>query len=194
MKIDKAILEKAAMCKFVDPITGLPPQDEISLSALLSIYHQQGRIGWNKVQLLMPYCTDSTTIASEVLKPSGSFSSEYPLFWRTNEELNARGGMRPDFIYISPDLRIVALIENKIGANDTHKDDSYGGQFGRYIKYLMESNIAEPYMILITSQFFLSKSPPWYATELQHAVNIQQSEGKIKTRIIVWEDILEAFS
>jgi hypothetical protein len=187
------VFERAAIQKFVDPITGLPPQNEVSLSALLSIYHQRGQIAWNKVPLLMPDCTDTKTTAADVLNASGSLTTEYPLFYK-KEGVDAYGDMRPDFIYISQDRRTVALIENKIGANDTHKGDSYGGQYGRYIKYLMESKVAEPYMIIITSRSFLGKSPPWEATELQQAVKIQQSEDKVKARIIAWEDIIDAFS
>jgi len=36
----------------LDPITQLPARDENSISALLCIYHQQGKIDWAQVPLL----------------------------------------------------------------------------------------------------------------------------------------------
>jgi hypothetical protein len=85
------------------------------------------------------------------------------------------------------------FIESKLGAVDTHKNDEYGGQFGRYIKYLMESKVRERFMVLLTSSIYLRKNPPWYATELKIAVDIQKSSSLVRTVIIAWEDILNAF-
>jgi len=195
-KVDAVILDAAADRGFVDPITALPPRGETGLSSLLSIYHQQGRIDWSLVKLYKANYMPTEELASDLFSNGGTLCAEYPLFFDPNNkaDTDSRGGMRPDFMYMSADQRVVALIENKIGADDTHKSDEYGGQMGRYIQYLVESSVVCPYVILLTSQFFLSKSPPWYATEFQESVNLHGSEGKVKCRIIVWEEILRAFS
>ena len=186
------ICQQAITSGFVDPITKLPPRDECSLSALLCLYHHARQIAWERVPMLSPSCAPTGRTAAEVLGRPGCLCSEYPLFWNTPAELEARGGMRPDFLFLSNDRTVAAFIENKVGADDTHKGDAYGGQFGRYIKYLMQSDVEEPYMILLTSSVYLCKTPPWYATELQAAVMLQSASQSICTLIIRWEDVLRA--
>lgn len=191
---DKSILQAAETCGFVDPITGLPPRGEVDLSALLSIFHQRGQINWSLVKLRDENCKLTGEFASEIFSQAGALCAEYPLFLDPAIHEDSRGGMRPDFMYISNDLNIVALIENNIGAGDTHKADKYGGQLGRNIQYLLESSSAARYVILLTSEFFLKKNPPWYATEFQESVRLQNSAQIVKSRILVWEEILQAFT
>lgn len=196
MSLDNTILEKAKSSGFVDPLTGHPPTDETTLSALLSIFHQQRRIDWSKVKMRMP---QNPTIkidetADQVINQDGCLSAEYPLFWESHEQFDAYGGMRPDFIYISGDGKTVALIENKIGASPTHKGDSYGGQFGRYTKYLGECVLPRRYLILITMGTYIERKPPWYTGELLAAAAKWNSDRKVEYRIIIWEDILKAFA
>lgn len=189
----KYIYKTASQVGFIDPITKLLPRDERSISALLCIYYQQGRIDWSKVPVLDLTCQPSGLTAENLLGQAGILCSEYTLFWATKPECDAYGDMRPDFLYLSKDGNTVAIMENKLGAGDTHAGDHYGGQFGRYIQYLKQAPFSNRYMILLTSNHFLSKPVPWYATELRQAEEIQQSEEWVHSIIIRWEDVLAAF-
>lgn len=188
------IYVRAARIGFVDPVTGLPPGDERTISALICIFHLHNRIDWEKVDLLDTKCQTTGSKASEIFSVPGALCSEYPLFWASTEDCNAFGEMRPDYLYIARDLSLTAILENKFGAGDTHAGDGYGGQFGRYIKYLKQSSSKHKYMVVISSRFYLEKEPPWYASELSLAEGIQSSSVNIKSRIIRIEDILDAFS
>jgi hypothetical protein len=188
------ICEHASAAGFVDPITKLPPRDECSLSALLCFYHHTGNIDWKKVPMISSNRAETGETAAAILAQSGYLGCEYPLFWETALELEARGGMRPDLLFLSSDQSTVAIVENKVGAADTHKGDEYGGQFGRYIKYLLDIHIEQRYMILLTSEFYIHKEPPWYLTELQEAEEIQGSREKVRSVVIVWEHVLRAFA
>jgi hypothetical protein len=194
--IRKRILKRASTVGFVDPITNLPPVDECSLSALLCFYHHTGNIDWNQVPLRLSSDPTMTgdTVASLVFTQPGFISCEYPLIWETEEQKDERGSMRPDLVFLSDDQSTVVIIENKIGAAVTHKGDKYGGQFGRYIKYLMASHIERRYMVLLTSTEYIQKTKPWYTTELQHAENSLDSRGKVSGVVIVWEDVFKAFA
>jgi hypothetical protein len=193
MNIEDKVYANAIRVGFVDPITKLPPKDERAISALMCIYHQQKKISWDKVNLLDIDCALTGRMASDIFEQSGSICTEYPLFWSNKEECDAYGDMRPDFVYLSNNLQMTAIIENKLGASDTHSGDQYGGQFGRYIQYLKQSPALEKYIVLLTSRYFLSKTPPWYVKELADAERIQASNKTIKARIIQLDEILEAF-
>ena len=190
----KKIYETASRVGFLDPITKLPPRDERSISALLCIYHQQGKIDWAKVPLLDAKCQQIELTAEAVLGQPGILCSEYTLFWATKSECNAYGDMRPDFLYIASGDETAAIIENKLGAGDTHKRDHYGGQFGRYIQYLKQASAKNKYMILLTSKCYLPESVPGYASQLQLAEKLQRSAASIRSVIICWEDVLGAFA
>ncbi len=189
----ETICKQAATCQFLDPLTNLPPRDECSLSALLSIYHHAGQIAWERVPIVSTECKRLPGSAADIFRRPGCLCSEYPLFWDNDEQCRARGNMKPDWLLLGPSREWAAIIENKVGAADTHKGDEYGGQFGRYIKYLMEAKVGERFMVLLTSSVYLRKNPPWYATELKDAVDRQKSSSLVSTVIIAWEDILSAF-
>ncbi|MGQ9691590.1 MAG: hypothetical protein ACUVQY_10120 [Thermoproteota archaeon] len=191
-EICRAICDLAKETRFVDPLTKLPPFDEISLSALLCIYHQAQRILWKEVPLILPSCKPSGRTAADIFGIPGYLCGEYPLFWQTKDQLRDRGGLRPDLLFISRDQRVAAFIENKIGAS--HKDDSYGGQFGRYAKYLVEARVQKPYLLLLTSTTFISKTPPWYVTELQKGVGLHSPDGSVQAFVMLWEDVLRAYN
>jgi hypothetical protein len=95
-------------------------------------------------------------------------------------------------LFLSSDQRIAAFIENKIGAG--YKDDSYGGQFGRYAKYLVEARVHEPYLLLLTSTSFISRMPPWYVRELQKAVKLRSPGRGVQAFVMLWEDVLRAYN
>jgi len=191
-EICRTICDQARGTGFVDPLTKLPAFDEISLSALLCIYHQAQRIRWEEVPLILPSCKPSGRTAVDIFGIPGYLCGEYPLFWQTNDQLRDRGGLRPDLLFLSRDQRVAAFIENKIGAG--HKDDSYGGQFGRYAKYLVEAGVLEPYLLLLTSTTFISRTPPWYVRELQKAVEPHRSDGSVQAFVMLWEDVLRAYN
>jgi hypothetical protein len=75
--------------------------------------------------------------------------------------------MRPDFLFLGASGNIAALVEHKLGAGITHRGDSFGGQLGRYARYLAESSIPEVYVVLLTAEAFIRRVPPWYVTELE---------------------------
>jgi hypothetical protein len=179
----QTVCAQAAALQFLDPLTNLPPRDECSLSALLTVYHHQGQIAWERVPMLSSECNPLHGSAADIFKRPGCLCSEYPLFWDNDDECRARGGMRPDWLLLGTNREWAAIIESKLGAVDTHKNDEYGGQFGRYIKYLMESKVWERFMVLLTSSIYLRKNPPWYATELKIAVDIQKSSSLIRTAL-----------
>jgi hypothetical protein len=185
-----AICATAKQIGFVDPLTKLPPRDEITLSALLVLYHQADRIQWNRVPLLLTSGADSGTAASILFDNPGGLCSEYPLFWASPEELEARGGMRPDLVYVSHAGDLFALIENKVGGGLTHKGDSFGGQFGRYLKYLVDTRVTSAYFILLTSEAMLAKPTPWYVRELEAARSLQCPAGEVQTFVMTWQAVL----
>lgn len=188
------IKEQAEKVRFVDPLTGLAPTDEVTLSALLPIFHYRGRIDWSRVPLrkLDRPLSHPEESANFVISGIGCLSAEYPLFWQTEDQEQSYGGMRPDFIYLSSDNNTVALIENKIGSGLTHKGDSYGGQFGRYIKYMLGCNISRKFVLLVTLMECLKKN--WYTNELVAAMKLQDPDRQIECRILLWEDIWRALS
>jgi len=190
-KIPSAIRERAIQVGFVDPISGLPPREEVMLSALLTIYHQGGRIRWGDVPLRLSSGEDANATASTIFDRPGYLCSEYPLFWKTPEECEARGGIRPDLLYLSSDGDRVVFVENKVGA--PHKVDKYGGQFGRYIKYLLDCKVPAGVVILLTGQAFIDKRPPWYLPELVAARGLQCPSGGIETYVMTWEAVFAAF-
>lgn len=174
----------------LDPITQLPARDENSISALLCIYHQQGKIDWAQVPLL-DLNKQEIDKAEAILGQAGALSSEYPLFWSDKPGCDAYGSMRPDFLYIANNGQTAAIIENKLGAGLTLKlNDGYGGQFGRYIQYLKQATFEHKYMILLTSEYYLSRK--WYDSDLLKAEEIQKSASSIQCAIIRWEDVLKA--
>lgn len=191
-EICRRICEQAQRAEFVDPLTKLPPRDEVSLSALLCLYHQADCISWNLVPLLLPSRERSGRTAEWILRPRGYLCSEYPLFWRTDEELEARGGMRPDFLFLSPDGRRAAFIEHKIGGGDTHKGDAYGGQFGRYLKYLVDVGVPEAFLIVLTAEEFITRESPWYVRELEAAHTLHSTHQHAGAFLMTWESILSA--
>ncbi|OPZ59776.1 MAG: hypothetical protein BWY87_00830 [Deltaproteobacteria bacterium ADurb.Bin510] len=191
-KRNEQLYQLAYQTKFVDPSTKLPPRDERSLSALLCIYHQLGNIVWNEVELFdvdLLSCGDASCIFSG----HGVICSEYPLFWSDPGTCSYFGDMRPDLIYFSDDGQSMAIIENKIGAGYTHSGDEFGGQLGRYILYLKHSVMCNKTMILLTSKNFVMNKSPWYINELGTAIKVQKSADVVTTRIMFWEDILQAF-
>jgi hypothetical protein len=189
----REICKRAQRIGFVDPLTMLPPHNEATLSALLSLYHQAHRIRWANVPLALFSGAQSGKTAAQIFGIPGYLCSEYPLFWASRDELEARGDMRPDFLYLSADRRIAAFVEHKIGGGLTHKGDSYGGQFGRYLKYLVDARVDEAFLILLTSQAFLSRVSPWYVHELEAARGILCRRGEVATCVMTWETILDAF-
>jgi hypothetical protein len=191
-QICQRICEQAQQVGFVDPLTKLPPRDEVSLSALLCLYHQAGRIRWDRVPLLLPSREPSGHNADLILGSSGYLCSEYPLFWKTDDELRARGGMKPDFLFISPDWRRAAFIEHKIGGGDTHKGDMYGGQFGRYLKYLIDARVTEAFLVVLTADAFIMRESPWYIRELEAARKLHSPDQKASAFVLTWEKILSA--
>jgi hypothetical protein len=190
--ICRKICDEAERVGFVDPLTGLRPQDEDSLSALLCIYHQAGRISWDQVPLLLPSKVRSEHTAAAIFGISAYLCTEYPLFWKTSDELQTRGGMRPDILFLSHDRGRAAFIESKIGAGDTHKGDGYGGQFGRYLMYLGDSGIRDTSLILLTAEDFVTREPPWYIGDLHEAQKLYRGSTQVGTFVMTWESVLGA--
>lgn len=190
--ICRRVCKRAEEVGFVDPLTNLPPRDELGLSFLLSLYHQSGRVAWEAVPLLLPLGEASGRSAGAIFGRQGYLCSEYPLFWRTRDELEARGGMKPDFLFLSVDRRLAALVEHKIGSGETHKGDTYGGQFGRYLKYLVDADVPEAYLLLLTSQEFVFRTSPWYIRELAAAHALQCPSGQAEVFVMTWEAIFDA--
>lgn len=186
----------AQLCKdaqaagLIDPITQLPPRDEVTLSALLCLYHQAGRIRWDRVPLLRPTCEGSGLTADSLFGRAGLMCSEYPLFHQTEAESQARGGMRPDILLMDQERQWAIFVEAKVGAGG--KDDSFGGQLGRYAKVLMESDIPELFLVVLTSAKFIRRTSPWYANELKSAVRRYSPNGRLKAYVILWEDVINA--
>lgn len=192
-QVCRSVCDKAARVGFVDPVSGLPPWDEVSLSALLSLYHQDERIDWGSVPFLLPSGGPSGVTAATILGRRGFLCTEYPLFWDTPDQLEARGQMTPDFLFLGADRELVALIEHKIGSGLTHRGDAFGGQLGRYAKYLAESSIADAFVILLTSEAFIRRKPAWYVTELDDAARGCLPEGRVQALVMTWEDVLRSF-
>lgn len=177
---------------FIDPITKLKPVNEIQLSSLLAFYHQCGRIAWNRVNLIFLNNTPSGKKAGEIIENSISFHCEYPLFANSSKEVNEWGGMSVDLLSFSDKTNSLILIENKIGSPFTgDKKAIEKSQLGRQVSYLENSDIANKYIIILSSSYFFNQG--WYRNELVEALELETSPRKIKGYLMCWEEIFDAF-
>src|SRR6266852_5578438 len=99
--------------KFVDPITGYAPTNEVQMSGLLGLLHQMGRVKWEKVPLFSPNDGLVGEMANELFART-IMCGEYQLFWSSAREMRLWGSMPADLICFSKNKQTVTIVENKI--------------------------------------------------------------------------------
>jgi hypothetical protein len=176
---------------FIDPITGYPPRDETQMSGLLALFHQTGRVAWNKVHLRLPSNTPSDKTAGEIFKET-AVCSEYRLFWQSKDEERIWGSMPADLIFWSAENQSVAIIENKIGSGFTGaKDDAAVGQLAKQADFLMHSRIPNCFLILLSTAECFDKKP-WYYRTLEKTLKCGNRSARVKGYLMLWDEILLA--
>lgn len=176
---------------FNDPVTKLSPRSEAQLTSLLGLFHQRGLINWHNVNLFESNNKPSGEKASSLLSGDGTLSCEWSMFAEKDDQIQIWGQMSADFIYLSKYYDRIVLIENKIGSNFTSGGgDVNTGQLARQIKYLIQSEIPNKYMILLSSNKFFEAS--WYSSELRATLDHDNRKNKVQGYLMHWEDIFGA--
>src|SRR5258708_5387072 len=118
---------------FVDPFTGYEPTNEGQMSGLLGLFHQMGKVRWEKVPLQLPSNKPSGQMA-DALFAQTVMGGEYQLFWNSQEEMRLWGSMPADLIALSETDGRVVIIENKVGSGFTGvRDDPGAGQLAKQV-------------------------------------------------------------
>jgi hypothetical protein len=174
---------------FVDPLTGYRPEFEDQLSTLLALFHQEGKIDWNRVCL---YSADNRRLEekADVLFSNGtSVVSEYRLFWESDSEKNMWGQKRPDFFFLSRDHEAVVLVENKIESGGTRT----AAQFAEYADFLIHisSRIQRRGLVILSGGEFFEAG--WYANQLMRVLDEKQRGRTVNGYLMRWEDVFGAF-
>lgn len=193
-KIKASLFEMARTSRFVDPITGLPPSSERSLSVILGFYCQRRAILWSKVKLysvdkLEPVCTADTLISYP-----GYFISEYLLLHSNKDQEQIWGGMPVDLLYASGDLSLVVMFENKIGGGFQYEACPATSQLARQLDYLISisSPIRKSFLILLTSREFLDQGR--YKDEFLEALRHNNRNNHVSGFLVLWEEVLLSLS
>lgn len=175
---------------FVDPVTMRYPSSETQLSAVLCYYHLMGRVDWNSIRLYSMDNTFSGKTADEIISTSEPLCCEYPLFAST-EQVRIWGQMSADLLSYSKDKERVTLIENKIGSNFTSGGgDPCTGQLARQIEYLIQSNVKDKNIVLLSAKQFFDKY--WYSTELLNTLDHKDARELVAGHLIYWEEVFSA--
>jgi hypothetical protein len=189
----KKRLLKTLPSRFVDPITGYPPRGEVQLSGLLGLFHQLGRVAWNKVPLLLPTGSPSGRMADELLA-NAVVCGEYQLFWNSETENRVFGSMPADLIFLSPDVQKVVIVENKIGAGFSGAGgDPVKGQLAKQADFLCACRIPERFLVVLSGKEFFEKKPPWYSNEVQRTLECNNRAAQVNGYLMQWEDVFLAF-
>jgi len=168
--------------EFHDPVTGLIPQRETELSALLAHFHLTDQVDWEKVTLRSVSETVEDSLAHKYIQAGVPFYCEYPLF-SNSKTVEIWGGMPADLLCFSAEKQKIVLIENKVGSGFT----SGGTQLDRQAQYLSSTSFKEKVLIVLGPKVYFEKG--WYVNELSKA----QAENKgIAAYTLYWEDIFSA--
>ena len=177
--------------EFVDPITKLPPTSETQLSGLLCYFHLSNKIDWSKIKLYSVDNTFSGKTADQIIAKAKTLCCEYPLFASTKEQISIWGQMSADLLSYSKEEDRVTLIENKIGSNFTSGGgDPVTGQLARQIEYLIQSDVKDKNIILLSSKQFFDKY--WYSTELLKTLKHKNAIEIVTGHLIYWEEVFSA--
>ncbi len=174
--------------KFVDPITGLCPQqgkEEEQLSALLGLFHQEGLIEWNRVKLYTESNKPSGRMSNELIGLKSVVGCEYPLFAKpASQEETKWGARRADLLFVQEDADRVVLVENKIGSK--LKTEQLAG----YLDYLTQCEFSNRFLILLSGRDFFNED--WYSSELRQMLAKKQLNVSVKSYLIYWEEVFSA--
>ena len=99
--------------------------------------------------------------------------------------------MKADAIFISNSLNKLAIFENKIGSAFTYGAEADTGQLARQLQYLMKANFQKSYLILLSLREMYEAN--WYISELKDTITHWKPNKKIQSRLMLWDDVIEAF-
>lgn len=191
-ELRKALYSSAQEKKFIDPITGLPPNSEESLSGILAIKAQQLKVRWEDISLFSPKFEKAGN-AKSIIDEHGVFASEYRLLHSDSRGAEIWQGMPSDIVHISSSGKMVVIFENKIGSRVGYESQSpVSNQFARQMDFLISlsgSHIEKVAYILISSRYMLENC--WYP-ELDASLEHAERRNKLPTYAIAWEDVFDA--
>lgn len=177
---------------FVDPLTGLTPNSEESLTGILSIKAQQRKVNWSEIPIYDPTFKETGT-ASAVVDIHGVFVSEYRLLHSESRGAEIWQGMPCDIVHISSSGKSVVIFENKIGSKVGYESQNpVSNQFARQMDFLIdisESHIEKVTYVLISPRYMLEQN--WYP-ELNASLDHAQRRSKLPTYTMAWEDVFHA--
>lgn len=176
--------------RFVDPFTGYAPTNEVQMRGLLGLFHQMGRVRWEKVPLLLPSNKPSGQMADAVFAHT-VMCGEYQLFWNSDQEIRVWGAMPADLICFSEGNHTAAIIENKIGSSFTGvRNDPAVSQLAKQLDFLLGCKFSTRALILLSTTELFNRG--LYRNELASALNHAERDKNVTGYLMRWEDVLLA--
>jgi|SRR5467141_3011 len=183
----KQLLETAATI-FKDVITGEPARTEEELSAILTLFHNWGRIQWNQVRL---EAVNATGVSGEVIASSIGIAGltavcEYPLFCEPGSpKMGRQGKFRADILFLGKSAGPLIYVEAKI--DTSIRSDLILA----VLQYLEEQKRFSPASFVILKPREIDQR--WYVGEL---LDVMKTAGlkleKTKAYVMYWEDVFKA--
>ena len=178
---------KTIPASFTDPLTGVRPSSERELSAVLAAKHHFKELRWSGIPIRSRFPLEPQGDASSVIHPSDHVFCEYPLFARSQDDINRWGAMAPDLIFLSADRKRVTLVECKVDSPFTHGNNPPNGQLSRYLEFLHHLPVNRRGLLLLCPAF----NRDWYAQRLSLAAELRTS-ADVFAVLATWEQVFDA--
>jgi hypothetical protein len=179
---------------FIDPLTGLPPSSERTLSCILAFHCQRQAILWSKVNLYNVDNLEPVGAVDTIISYPGYFVTEYLLLHKNKDQEAIWGGMPVDLLYASRDLSRVVMFENKIGSDFQYEVDPKTSQLARQLDYLLSipNSARHNSLVLLTSRDFLAQG--WYKNEFSDALRYNNRNDHVSGFVVLWEEVISSFA
>lgn len=177
----------------IDPITQIAPDSENSITGVLCLKAQQGKIAWKQIQLFDIKTKNEVGKASNVFK-DGVFVSEYKLLHSNENEEKIWGGMPADIVHMHSSSECVVLLEIKIGGNVGYESNNpESNQIARQLDFLANipgSRIKRLVYVFVTTRGMAEQE--WYKEILEKSLNCKERSKKVDAYLVKLEDIFDA--
>jgi len=187
--IARTKLFESASNVFKDVITGERARTEQELSALLALYHNWGRIEWDKVHLQRVERAGVTEELSASMIGIRGLTAlcEYPLFCAPGTlEMSRQGQFRADVLFLGRSVGPLVYVEAKI--DKPIRADLISGA----LQYLETQNRFSPasFVILRPRE---NINPKWYIGDLVEVLkNLNMKLEKTTPYVMYWEDVFKS--
>ena len=171
---------------FTDPLTGVRPSSERELSAVLAAKHNFKELRWSAIPWSR-FPLEPQGDVSSVIHPSDHVFCEFPLFARSQEDIDRWGAMAPDLIFLSADRKRVTLVECKVDSPFTHGNNPPNDQLSRYLGFLHHIPVSRRGLLLICPAF----NQDWYAQRLGLAAELKTS-ADVFAVLATWKQVFDA--